>query len=129
MSYLSEPRNHERMFLFFCISLKTLMYESLFHCQSNQETNPSLYRNTLYIYPTHLNFSNRGGSAKNIAVKVQFMAGEDPDQALNVSQFFFCVWKLSVWSNGLHHDFTDDTLSFLAYWFLGRKASILARTK
>ena len=41
-------------------------------------------RNTMYVYPTHLNFSNRGGSAKNIAVKVQFMAGEDQDYALNV---------------------------------------------
>ena len=38
----------------------------------------------MYVYPTHLNFSNRGGSAKNIAVKVQFMAGEDQDYALNV---------------------------------------------
>ncbi len=44
-----------------------------------------IHRNTLYVYPTHLNFSNRGGSARNISVKVQFMAGEDPAQALNVS--------------------------------------------
>uniref|UniRef100_A0A7M5X2J4 Dedicator of cytokinesis protein 7 n=2 Tax=Clytia hemisphaerica TaxID=252671 RepID=A0A7M5X2J4_9CNID len=35
------------------------------------------YRNTLYIYPESLNFSNRTGSARNIAVKVQFLEGED----------------------------------------------------
>ncbi|XP_057299405.1 dedicator of cytokinesis protein 7-like isoform X1 [Hydractinia symbiolongicarpus] len=40
------------------------------------------YRNTLYVYPQALNFTNRTGSARNIAVKVQFMAGEDPSQAM-----------------------------------------------
>lgn len=40
------------------------------------------YRNTLYIYPEFLNFSNRTGSARNIAVKVQFMEGEDQSYAL-----------------------------------------------
>ena len=49
------------------------------------------YRNSLYVYPTHLNFSNRGGSARNIAVKVQFMAGEDLSQALNVSYLVIIV--------------------------------------
>ncbi|XP_078541005.1 dedicator of cytokinesis protein 6 isoform X8 [Lissotriton helveticus] len=42
------------------------------------------YRNLLYVYPHSLNFSNRQGSVRNIAVKVQFMAGEDPSQALQV---------------------------------------------
>uniref|UniRef100_A0A671V0K4 Dedicator of cytokinesis 6 n=1 Tax=Sparus aurata TaxID=8175 RepID=A0A671V0K4_SPAAU len=42
------------------------------------------YRNLLYIYPQSLNFSSRQGSVRNIAVKVQFMAGEDPSQALPV---------------------------------------------
>ncbi|XP_072019097.1 dedicator of cytokinesis protein 7-like isoform X1 [Amphiura filiformis] len=40
------------------------------------------YINTLYVYPKCLNFSNRAGSARNIAVKLQFMAGEDPTTAL-----------------------------------------------
>lgn len=42
-------------------------------------------RNLLYVYPQSLNFSSRQGSVRNIAVKVQFMAGEDPSQALPVS--------------------------------------------
>ncbi|XP_066449720.1 dedicator of cytokinesis protein 6 isoform X4 [Eleutherodactylus coqui] len=42
------------------------------------------YRSLLYVYPKCLNFSSRQGSVRNIAVKVQFMAGEDPNQALAV---------------------------------------------
>ncbi|XP_063962450.1 dedicator of cytokinesis protein 7-like isoform X1 [Lytechinus pictus] len=37
----------------------------------------SVYRNILYLYPRSLNFSNRGGSARNITVKIQFLAGDD----------------------------------------------------
>ncbi|MEJ1282732.1 hypothetical protein NN561_013694 [Cricetulus griseus] len=40
------------------------------------------YRNLLYIYPQSLNFANRQGSARNITVKVQFMYGEDPSNAM-----------------------------------------------
>lgn len=39
----------------------------------------------LYVYPKHLNFVNRQGSARNIAVKVQYMTGEDDSDALPVS--------------------------------------------
>ncbi|XP_077992756.1 dedicator of cytokinesis protein 7-like isoform X2 [Glandiceps talaboti] len=42
------------------------------------------YKNILYVYPQALNFSNRTGSARNIAVKVQFMSGDDPKDALPV---------------------------------------------
>ncbi|XP_036409300.1 dedicator of cytokinesis protein 7-like [Megalops cyprinoides] len=42
------------------------------------------YRNLLYVYPQSVNFSSRQGSVRNIAVKLQFMAGEDPSQALPV---------------------------------------------
>ncbi|XP_063219662.1 dedicator of cytokinesis protein 7 [Bacillus rossius redtenbacheri] len=42
------------------------------------------YRNLLYIYPKELNFSSRAGSARNIAVKVQLMCGEDETSALPV---------------------------------------------
>lgn len=42
-------------------------------------------RNLLYVYPQSVNFSSRQGSVRNIAVKVQFMAGEDPSQAMSVS--------------------------------------------
>jgi len=47
---------------------------------------PSLpLRNLLFIYPQTVNFNSRQGSVRNIAVKVQFMAGEDPSQAMPVS--------------------------------------------
>ncbi|XP_072847710.2 dedicator of cytokinesis protein 6 isoform X6 [Pogona vitticeps] len=42
------------------------------------------YRNLLYVYPQSLNFSSRQGSVRNIAVKLQFMAGEDPSHAMPV---------------------------------------------
>ncbi|KAG8437107.1 hypothetical protein GDO86_007980 [Hymenochirus boettgeri] len=42
------------------------------------------YRNLLYVYPQSLNFANRQGSARNITVKVQFMIGEDPSNAIAV---------------------------------------------
>ncbi|XP_041064255.1 dedicator of cytokinesis protein 7 isoform X9 [Carcharodon carcharias] len=42
------------------------------------------YRNLLYVYPQSLNFANRQGSARNITVKVQFMSGEDQNNAMQV---------------------------------------------
>uniref|UniRef100_A0A8C2Q8N3 Dedicator of cytokinesis 7 n=1 Tax=Cyprinus carpio TaxID=7962 RepID=A0A8C2Q8N3_CYPCA len=42
------------------------------------------YRNLLYVNPQSLNFANRQGSARNITVKVQFMNGEDPSNAMPV---------------------------------------------
>ncbi|KAK2497729.1 hypothetical protein MC885_014480 [Smutsia gigantea] len=42
------------------------------------------YRNLLYVYPHCLNFSSRQGSVRNLAVRMQYMAGEDPSQALPV---------------------------------------------
>ncbi|MGH0129684.1 UNVERIFIED_CONTAM: hypothetical protein FKN15_050581 [Acipenser sinensis] len=41
-------------------------------------------RNLLFVYPQSLNFANRQGSARNITVKVQFMCGEDPSNAMPV---------------------------------------------
>ncbi|PNJ14308.1 DOCK6 isoform 3 [Pongo abelii] len=43
------------------------------------------YRNLLYVYPHSLNFSSRQGSVRNLAVRVQYMTGEDPSQALPVA--------------------------------------------
>nr|CAD7401940.1 unnamed protein product [Timema cristinae] len=42
------------------------------------------YRNLLYVYPKELNFGSRAGSARNIAVKVQLMCGEEDCDALPV---------------------------------------------
>jgi hypothetical protein len=39
----------------------------------------------LYVYPHSLNFSSRQGSVRNLVIRIQFMAGEDPSQALPVS--------------------------------------------
>lgn len=41
-----------------------------------------IYRNLLFVYPKELNLSARAGSARNIAVRVQLMSGEQPDDAL-----------------------------------------------
>lgn len=46
---------------------------------------PRPHRNLLFVYPHSLNFSSRQGSVRNLAVRVQYMAGEDPSQALPVS--------------------------------------------
>ncbi|KAG7203876.1 hypothetical protein KM043_017930 [Ampulex compressa] len=40
------------------------------------------YRNLLYIYPKEVNFSSRTGSARNITVRIQLMAGEQESDAL-----------------------------------------------
>lgn len=42
-----------------------------------------LYRNLLFVSPKELNFSARAGSARNIAVRIQLMAGERQTDALN----------------------------------------------
>jgi len=41
-------------------------------------------RNLLYVSPKSLNFSNRQGSARNLAVKICFMNGEDELNAMEV---------------------------------------------
>lgn len=43
-----------------------------------------LYRNLLFVSPKELNFSARAGSARNIAVQIQLMAGENPHDALKL---------------------------------------------
>ncbi|CAH1183209.1 unnamed protein product [Phaedon cochleariae] len=40
------------------------------------------YRNLLFVSPKELNFSNRTGSARNLAVRIQLMAGEEEKHAL-----------------------------------------------
>lgn len=41
-----------------------------------------IYRNLLFVSPKELNLSARAGSARNIAVRVQLMSGEHPEDAL-----------------------------------------------
>ncbi|GAB1302291.1 Dedicator of cytokinesis protein 8 [Apodemus speciosus] len=42
----------------------------------------TVYRNLLYVYPQRLNFANKLASARNITIKIQFMCGEDPSNAM-----------------------------------------------
>ena len=35
------------------------------------------FRNLLYVYPLSVNYTSRSSSARNIAVKVQFLGGEE----------------------------------------------------
>ncbi|XP_018114075.1 dedicator of cytokinesis protein 8 isoform X1 [Xenopus laevis] len=44
----------------------------------------TIYRNILYVYPQRLNFANRLSSGRNIAIKIQFMSGEDAKNAMPV---------------------------------------------
>ncbi|XKL65388.1 hypothetical protein PGB90_008808 [Kerria lacca] len=43
-----------------------------------------LYRNLLYVYPKELNFTGRTGSARNIAVKMEVLFGEDRQCILDI---------------------------------------------
>ena len=46
------------------------------------------FRNLMYVYPLSVNYTSRSTSARNIAVRVQFMDGEDFDaSALEVNKF------------------------------------------
>lgn len=36
-----------------------------------------IFRNLLYVYPLSVNYTSRSTSARNIAIKVQFFAGEE----------------------------------------------------
>lgn len=49
------------------------------------------------MYPQSLNFSSRQGSVRNLAVRVQYMAGEDPGQALPVSGWARERWVRRPW--------------------------------
>ena len=44
------------------------------------------FRNLMFVYPKCLNFANRQGSARNLAVKIQVMGAEDEMAALPVSE-------------------------------------------
>uniref|UniRef100_A0A8C7ZS50 Dedicator of cytokinesis 7 n=1 Tax=Oryzias sinensis TaxID=183150 RepID=A0A8C7ZS50_9TELE len=72
------------------------------------------YRNLLYVNPQSLNFANRQGSARNITVKVQFMNGEDPNNAMPVifgksscADFFKEAYTAVVYHNR-SPDFHDE---------------------
>ena len=53
-------------------------------------------RNLLYVSPKSLNFSNRQGSARNLAVKICFMDGEDELNAMKVPYSFLLPVMISA---------------------------------
>ena len=77
---------------------------------------PACFRNLLYVHPRSVNFTNRQGSARNIAVKIQFMSGEDQRPLrvnINFKTKLFCtndnninkmfLAKPSFWRQLSHH--------------------------
>uniref|UniRef100_A0A7M4EUY4 Dedicator of cytokinesis 7 n=1 Tax=Crocodylus porosus TaxID=8502 RepID=A0A7M4EUY4_CROPO len=66
------------------------------------------YRNLLYVYPQSLNFANRQGSARNITVKVQFMYGEDPSNAMPVRECSLLSVPLASWVLHVSPDFHEE---------------------
>lgn len=70
-----------------------------------------LYRNLLFISPKELNFSARAGSARNIAVQVQLMSGEHPNDALQ-----------SIFAKSSCPEFASEgKISSIFYYFRGHK--------
>lgn len=63
-----------------------------------------IYRNLLFVSPKELNFSARAGSARNIAVQIQLMAGEKPLDALN-----------AIFAKSSCPEFTTEALSSVNY--------------
>ncbi|XP_071486500.1 dedicator of cytokinesis protein 7-like [Diadema antillarum] len=63
----------------------------------------SVYRNLLFVYPRSLNFSNRGGSARNITVKIQFLAGDDFQSGME------CIMGKSSGPEYARHAYTSVT--------------------
>ena len=61
-------------------------------------------RNLLFVSPKSLNVSNRQGSARNLAVKMCFMNGEDDLNAMEVVFPWFCYCCGMKW-------FSDRTAS------------------
>ena len=74
-------------------------------------------RNLLYVYPRLLNFTNRQGSARNIAVKIQLMNGED-QRPLRVSVSFFAKTLLLVCQIYQNIDTQDVIMKSKLYVYL-----------
>ncbi|RUS71322.1 hypothetical protein EGW08_020919, partial [Elysia chlorotica] len=64
----------------------------------------TIYRNLMYVYPRSLNFANRQGSARNLAVKVQFLGGEDENHA-----------PVVIFGKSSCPEFSSDTMAAVTY--------------
>ncbi|KAJ8040484.1 Dedicator of cytokinesis protein 7 [Holothuria leucospilota] len=61
------------------------------------------YKNTLYVYPRSLNFSNRPGSARNIAVKVEFMTAENHNTECIYAKSSTSLYKRFAYTSVTYH--------------------------
>ena len=61
----------------------------------------------MFVLPKFLNFANRQGSARNIAVKIQLMSGEEDTCALPV-RLIDCLVSYAAYNN-----FSDISLRIL----------------
>ncbi|XP_028405418.1 dedicator of cytokinesis protein 7-like [Dendronephthya gigantea] len=71
----------------------------------------STYKNLLFVYPMNVNFSSRSGSVRNIAVKVQFLSGENPKTAPLECLFgkSSCAsFSKAAWTSITYHDKAPD---------------------
>ncbi|XP_038660625.1 dedicator of cytokinesis protein 8 isoform X1 [Scyliorhinus canicula] len=62
------------------------------------------YRNLLYVYPQRLNFANRLASARNITIKIQFLADEDQSHAMQV-----------IFGKSSNAEFVSETYTAVTY--------------
>ena len=113
-SNLNETGVFKCIFLF----LYKLCYKSwAYYDTFSDELDFLSVRNLLYVNPQSLNFANRQGSARNITVKVQFMNGEDPSNAMPVCHclriilschqlisFFSHCWQLFTFYHLMFYD-------------------------
>ncbi|XP_067028614.1 dedicator of cytokinesis protein 7-like isoform X1 [Acropora muricata] len=67
------------------------------------------YKNLLYVYPLSVNYTSRSSSARNIAVKVEFLAGEDvaPLECL-FGKSSTSAMQSEAWSAVTYHNKTPD---------------------
>ena len=71
----------------------------------------------MYVYPLSVNYTSRSTSARNIAVRVQFMDGEDFDaSALEVNKFVTDSEANNIMSVNLNN-YALWTMKF--FWFFG----------
>ncbi|XP_015776632.1 PREDICTED: dedicator of cytokinesis protein 7-like [Acropora digitifera] len=68
-----------------------------------------IFRNLLYVYPLSVNYTSRSSSARNIAVKVEFLAGEEvaPLECL-FGKSSTSAMQSEAWSAVTYHNKTPD---------------------
>jgi hypothetical protein len=70
----------------------------------------TVYKNFLYVCPQSVNFSSRGGSARNIGIKIQFMEGETEQSSLKLiyGKSSSAKFHKEAWTAVTYHNKTPD---------------------